>query len=129
MNPNNIPISKSINKSLPFELDDWLTKKIDPAKRDHTTNTYQFYKKFNLEELGFIKAELITQNSELLLRIKKHVVTYPNEWTMSMIRDATLFHLNLFEKLYSLNLALKSSSLQNIFFDNTKPKFSYITTL
>ena len=129
MNPNNIPISKHINKGLPFEFDDWLTKKINPLKRDHTINVYQFYKKFNLEELGFIKAELITQNSELLLRIKKHVLTYPNEWTVSMIKDATLFHLKLFEKLYSLNLALKSSSLQNIFFDNTKPKFSDLTTL
>ena len=48
---------------------------------------------------------------------------------MSMIRDAIIFHLNLFEKLYSLNLSLKSASLQNIFFDNTKPKFSDLTTL
>lgn len=129
MNINNNSISKHINKNLPLELDDWLIKKIDPDKKDRLTNVYHFYKKFNLEELGFIKAELINQNNDLFLKIKKYIVSYPNEWTMSMIKDATLFHLTLFEKLYSLNLALKSSSLQNIFFDGPKPKFSDLTTL
>ncbi|MFH1254265.1 MAG: hypothetical protein V1646_02425 [bacterium] len=129
MNKNNIYEQKHVYKNTYFEPEDWVIRKIEQAKKDHITNVYQFYKKFNLEDLGFIEAELTNQDSELLLRIKKYTLTYPNEWTMSMIRDATLFHLTLFEKLYSLNLALKSSSLQNIFFDNTKPKFSDLTTL
>lgn len=129
LNQNNIYEPKRIYKNTYFEPVDWEIRKIDQAKKDNIINAYQFYKKFNLEDLGFIKAELIRQDSDLLLRIKKHTTTYPNEWTLSMIRDATLFHLTLFEKLYSLNLALKSNSLQNIFFDNTNPKFSDLTTL
>jgi hypothetical protein len=129
LNQNNIYAQKRAYKNTCFEPVDWITKKIDYSKRDSISNVYQFYKKFNLEELGFISAELTTQDSELFLKIKKHTLTYPNEWTMSMIKDAALFHLNLFEKLYSLNLALKSTSLQNIFFDNTRPKFSDLTTL
>lgn len=129
LNQNNISISTHTNKSLPFEPDDWVTQKIDPLRYEKIFNIYRFYKKFNLEKLGFITTELINQDSELFLKIKKYVKTYSEEWTLSMIKDATLFHLTLFEKLYSMNLALKSSSLQNIFFDYTKPVFSDLTTL
>lgn len=129
MNQNNIIYSKHSNNRLYFDFDDYFITKVDISKQEKFTNIYHFYKKFELEKLGFIKAELVNQDSGMFLKIKKLINSHPHEWTMSMLQDATLFHLKLFEKLYSLNLALKSSSLENITFDFTKPIFSDLTTL
>jgi hypothetical protein len=112
-----------------FDYEYWNIQYVDKSKQEKFNNIYHFYKKFNLEKIGFIKAELANQDEKMFLKIKKYTRSYPNEWTMSMLKDATLFHLKLFEKLYSLNLALKSSSLQNISFEHTKPIFLDLTTL
>ena len=52
-------------------MENWEIRKIDPIKKDYIANVYHFYKKFNLEEVGFIKAELATQNCDLIFKNKK----------------------------------------------------------
>lgn len=50
-------------------------------------------------------------------------VTYPHEWTPEMLRDAALFHVDLFGKLADKGLILKDWHPYNILFQGTKPVF------
>lgn len=129
MNYGNILLSGSVQHGNFYNCDEWILQKIDPIKQSKLNQAYYFYNKFDLMKLGFVKAELVNKDSNLYLKLKKHVMSYPNEWTLSMIKDATVFHLNLFEKVYSLDLALKSSSLHNVIFDYNKPIFTDLESI
>jgi SAM-dependent methyltransferase len=56
-------------------------------------------------------------------------VSYPHEWPASMLRDAALFHLQLFQTLGARGLTLKDWHPYNILFDGTQPKFVDFTSI
>jgi SAM-dependent methyltransferase len=56
-------------------------------------------------------------------------VTYPHEWSGSMLRDAALFHVELFEALGERGLTLKDWHPYNVLFDGTTPKFVDFTSI
>jgi hypothetical protein len=51
------------------------------------------------------------------------MITYPFEWTFSMLKDAALLQLNLLEAALEAGLTIKDSTPFNIQFQNGKPLF------
>jgi SAM-dependent methyltransferase len=56
-------------------------------------------------------------------------VSYPHEWPASMLRDAALYHLYLFEQLGKRGLTLKDWHPYNILFDGIEPRFVDFTSI
>lgn len=56
-------------------------------------------------------------------------VSYAHEWPASMLRDAALFHLRLFEELGQRGLTLKDWHPYNVLFDGTTPRFVDFTSI
>ena len=51
------------------------------------------------------------------------LITYPYEWSVSMLRDAALLHLRLIERAVKSDWMLKDATAFNIQFINAKPVF------
>ncbi len=56
-------------------------------------------------------------------------VTYPHEWSASMVKEAALFHVDLFERLNRHGLTLKDWHPYNILFDGPRPVFVDFTSI
>lgn len=56
-------------------------------------------------------------------------VSYPHEWSASMIKDAALFHLDLFMRLAPYGLILKDMHPLNVMFVRAKPIFVDFTSI
>jgi SAM-dependent methyltransferase len=56
-------------------------------------------------------------------------VTYPHEWSATMLKEAALFHLRLFEDLSAYGLTLKDWHPYNILFRGTEPVFVDFTSI
>ena len=56
-------------------------------------------------------------------------VSYPHEWPASMLRDAALFHIDLFKELGQRGLTLKDWHPYNVLFDGAIPRFVDFTSI
>jgi SAM-dependent methyltransferase len=56
-------------------------------------------------------------------------VSYPHEWPASMLRDAALFHIDLFQELGERGLTLKDWHPYNVLFDGAAPRFVDFTSI
>jgi len=56
-------------------------------------------------------------------------VSFPHEWPASMLRDAALFHVQLFNDLAPRGLTLKDWHPYNVLFEGTTPKFVDFTSI
>jgi SAM-dependent methyltransferase len=56
-------------------------------------------------------------------------VSYPHEWPASMLRDAAVFHIALFEELGERGLTLKDWHPYNVLFDGAAPRFVDFTSI
>lgn len=56
-------------------------------------------------------------------------VSYPHEWSASMLKDAALFHLELFKGLAPYGLTLKDMHPLNVVFDGARPIFVDFTSI
>jgi SAM-dependent methyltransferase len=56
-------------------------------------------------------------------------VSYPHEWPASMLRDAALFHVQLFKDLAPFGLTLKDWHPYNVLFEGTTPRFVDFTSI
>jgi hypothetical protein len=79
-----------------------------------------------LSKLGLLieteRTELELEGFELVLRHRSvPFVSYPNEWSAPMFKDAVLILLDLAAKLASRGLMLKDAHPWNVLFDGTKP--------
>jgi hypothetical protein len=91
----------------------------------------------DLNELGIIETELTQEESvnmtdkySLFLKHKKiHFITYPHEWPSDMLKEAAIFHINLYQKIYEIGLTLKDFHPYNILFDGTHPIFVDFTSI
>ena len=89
----------------------------------------------NLMESGVLVGTRTVNGSEItgfkenfrdkcfLLHDKIPFISYIYEWTLSMIKEAALFTLELQKKLISANLSLKDATPYNVQFNGAKPVF------
>lgn len=54
---------------------------------------------------------------------KAPFISYPHEWSALMLKDAALFHLDLFRQLAPYGLTIKDMHPQNVVFDGARPVF------
>ncbi len=79
---------------------------------------------------GNVPSELKTQASQLMLAHKRvSRISYPHEWSATMLRDAAVFHLELSERLLHKGITLKDAHPWNILFDHGRPVFVDFTSL
>ena len=67
---------------------------------------------------------LLTGAAAVLEHERLPLVTYPYEWSFSMLADAGLLHLDLQEALLTRGFSLKDASAFNVLFDRCRPRFS-----
>lgn len=79
---------------------------------------------------GIIKTKEIKDNRydflgyDLILEHEKiPFITYPFEWSATMLKEAAIFHTSLFKILNNKGLTIKDWHPYNILFKNTKPVF------
>jgi SAM-dependent methyltransferase len=75
----------------------------------------------DLLRLGIVQTEY--DSKERVFTHKKHIISYPYEWTVGMFKEAALFHLDLLQNLEAKDLTLKDALPSNIVFDFTDPVF------
>ncbi len=56
-------------------------------------------------------------------------ISYPHEWSTSMLKDAALFHIDLYRKIGPYNLTIKDWHPLNILFKGTEPVFVDFTSI
>jgi SAM-dependent methyltransferase len=100
---------------------DCILRHIFPNQVGIVKSVYDCFKQNKLSDFGVVQTDWIDNKN--LLKHKKYPISYPYEWTCSMIKDVALFHLELFNSLDRFELTLKDASLSNIVFDYTEPKF------
>jgi len=98
-----------------------IEREIYPNYLHYALNILESYKTNNLEKIGIVHTDIDKGNKKFIHR--KHLISYPFEWTANMYKDAVLFHLNLFLKLEQHGLTLKDALPNNIVFDFCKPIF------
>ena len=109
------------NRGILFDANTYILRKIYIEYRSEIIKLFSDYKKYNLSNYGIVETDF--EEKLLNLKHKKHIISYPYEWTANMIKDAILFHLNLFIELDRFELTLKDSHLHNIVFDFSAPIF------
>ncbi len=65
----------------------------------------------------------IDYNTFVLEHDKINIITYPNEWTFDMLKDAALTTLKVLEILDEFGYTLKDGHPNNLLFDGCRPKF------
>ena len=98
-----------------------IIRQLHPEHTKYALNIFEIYKKYKLEQIFIVQTDFDIQNSNLIH--KKHLISYPFEWTTNMYKEALLFHLNLLMNLDQLDLTLKDALPNNIVFDFCKPIF------
>lgn len=104
-----------------YDAGDSIIRKINSEYFKEIETIYNIYEEMNLHQLGIVKTEI--EHEKNLLKHRKHIISYPYEWTANMYKDAVLFHLNLFSALDKSGLTLKDALPNNIVFDFHKPIF------
>ncbi len=77
-----------------------------------------------VEALGAVASEVLPQAPETVLRHTRiPFVSYPYEWTFSMLRDAALLTLDLELACLEEGLTLKDATPYNVQFEGSRPVF------
>lgn len=106
------------------EKNNRILRKIAPEYRAQAQELYQLYKKYSLNACGIVHTEEYeASNSSYSLSHEKHCISYPHEWSASMLKEAALFHLHLLITLDEYGLTLKDALPNNILFDGSQPVF------
>lgn len=113
-----------------FIYKDKILRGIYPGKGESIKNILNICQSNQLFDFGIVKTKILTANKEQNLPyeiILEHnripFISYPHEWSISMLKLATIFHIELYEKLGIYNLTIKDWHPYNILFDFTKPIF------
>lgn len=95
---------------------------VNPGFEDRVETLLAAAKSSGLEMLGMVPTR-VDQIRPLVLEHQRYRVTYPHEWPAEMLRDACLFHLNLFVEFHRRGFDLKDGLPQNVLFEGTQPRF------
>ncbi|EMG38415.1 hypothetical protein PCS_00713 [Desulfocurvibacter africanus PCS] len=82
---------------------------------------FKAYKTHCFKSMGII--ETAYDESARLFRHKRLRITYPHEWTPTMLKQAVLFHLDLLIELDAVGWTLKDALPENILFEDGRPVF------
>jgi len=109
------------NRGTVFDGGKYILREINDNYIPEAVELFNNYRKFDLIHYGIVETEFEQTNN--ILKHKKHIISYPHEWTINMIKDAILFHLSLLIDLDKFSLTLKDAHLNNILFDFYRPVF------
>lgn len=109
------------NRGKIFDAGNIILRKINSDYISETKINYYVYEKNKLFDKGIVNTQLDFKKATL--QHKKHIISYPYEWTANMFKDALIFHLELFLLLDKSNMTLKDGLPNNILFDFTNPVF------
>jgi hypothetical protein len=109
---------------------------IFPGHGDRCRRILQIVAENDLFRFGIVRTALASNVRlpggpyELILEHERvPFISYPHEWSASMLKDAALFHLELFMRLAPYGLGLKDMHPLNVLFDGTKPVFVDFTSI
>lgn len=103
-----------------FDFGCFILRKIDADYEKALARIYREFERNNLAKLNIVKTRKISGNE---LFHEKLIISYPYEWTDSMIKDALLLHVELLIKLSKFGLTLKDGLPNNILFKYTTPVY------
>jgi SAM-dependent methyltransferase len=90
----------------------------------------------DLFRLGIVRTAIATNADlpggpyDLILEHERvPFISYPHEWAASMLKDAAVFHLELFTRLAPYGLTLKDMHPLNVVFDGPRPIFVDFTSI
>jgi len=115
------------DRSVLYDADSYVLRKIRPEYFDEIAHIYATYQEHHLDEKGIVATQI--DRSAASLTHRKHIISYPYEWTASMFKCAVLFHLRLFEDLDASELTLKDALPSNVLFLHTEPVFVDFSSL
>ena len=109
---------------------------IFPDQGDQCRRVLETVTRNDLFRLGIVRTTIATDADlpggpyDLVLEHERvPFVSYPHEWPASMLKDAALFHLELFLKLAPYGLTLKDMHPLNVVFDGARPIFVDFTSI
>ncbi len=107
--------------------------------KDHVESVTEVVNKLNNKIDGIVKttisndkeinAELNNRDGITLLHHRVSPISYPHEWCGLMLKDSSLFHIELSISLYENNLYLKDAHPWNILFEKGRPVFVDYTSI
>lgn len=113
-----------------FTSDGRILRGIYPGKGDLYRQVLRTFEVNNLSQFGIIATHELSSNPypdwpyDLVLEHERiPFINYPHEWPAAMLKDAALFHINLYFKLGEYGLTIKDWHPYNILFNNTHPTF------
>jgi SAM-dependent methyltransferase len=138
-----IPTNKKITRLVGFDTAGEVFIQENHVFRGIYKNSGELYREIlklchenHLFSLGIVKTSEVekTLNSNLDYEIlfeheRVDFITYPHEWTSTMLKDAAMFHLDLFINLSVYGIILKDWHPYNILFQGTNPIFVDFTSL
>lgn len=118
---NAVLIAGYDNNGTVYDAGELMLRQVSAGYLDEAKAIFNLYKNLDLKQYGIVETSFV--ESEGLFHHKKHIISYPFEWTANMFKDAVLFHLNLFLELEEHGLTLKDALPSNIVFNFNKPVF------
>lgn len=119
-----------------FKHNDYLYRGIYKKYKKTYDEVYSQYLKNKLFQYGIIdtkkiKPSLFPELDIAVLYQHTYIpfISYPHEWSTEMMKDAALFHIDLFSKLCKFDLTLKDWHPWNILFEYSKPIFIDFTSI
>lgn len=122
-----VSISGYDNRSVLYDAGEFVLRKINADYFEEIATVYDVYKERHLDQFGIVETEIDKSISSL--RHRKHIISYPYEWTANMFKDAVLFHLRLFAELDKHGLTLKDALPNNMVFHHCEPVFVDFSSL
>ena len=105
--------------------EDWQALKASPLfEQLSTEGTLIGTEEVGADALAGVAAEILPEGTETVLRHERiPFVSYPYEWTFSMLRDAALLTLDLQIAAFGQELTLKDATPYNVQFRGSEPVF------
>ena len=126
-----LPLQGFDNRSKVYLRGKMIIRDIEPTYWAELTEVLEILEEQNyysqgIQEVAKFEDEQLGSNCLIQNYLK---LTYPNEWSVSMFREAAIFTLALMKSLEKNSLTLKDALPENIVFDGVQPKFVDITSV
>lgn len=95
----------------------YVVRRMRPAFAEETKKYIKQCQDADLFSKGLCPVILSEDEDGVTLRQKRLVIIYPFEWPPSLLKDAAIFVLDLFEELYVYGLVLKDPMPENVLYD------------
>ena len=125
MKQKDVVLSGYDEMAVVFDQGNYVIREVFEAYSSEAQELYHAFREYGLSQYSIVDTEIISSNDgkSTSFRHRKHIITYPHEWTASMYKDAVLFHLELLLNLDKHGMTLKDTTPNNILFDGAVPVF------